>query len=208
MESDDGMKQRTLAIASVLLCVAGCAGPSAYERVFKDREHFNANTYPVDLETCWAAANRVVLALNFGIDHQEKEHGAVQASRSFKEGQRTTSILLKVNLQPDGERRTRVYVHAVQATERVFTRSHTRFFLWIIPLPGGGGIEANRVKEGEWTVEDKQFYDGFFKALDQELRAAQALPPIKADKEGGQRPRQMDRMKSAGIQHGGRETSV
>ena len=121
----------------------------------------------------WAAVNRAALALNFSVDRQEKERGYLEGSRYFKNGKRTTGIVLKVSLQPDGDERTLAYVNAVQATEKVFSRSHTRFFLWLIPLPGGGGAEASRIKEGEWTVQDKRFYDSFFDAVEQELEVMQ-----------------------------------
>ena len=164
---------RVIFIVLAGLAVVGCGRSSAYQRVFRDQEKINQRAYAVDLPACWAAVNRAALALNFSVDRQEKERGYLEASRYFKDGKRTTGIVLKVNLQPDGDARTLAYVNAIQSTEKVFARSHTRFFLWIIPLPGGGGSEASRLKEGEWTVHDKRFYDSFFDAVDQELRQLQ-----------------------------------
>ena len=158
-----------MAAVSVLV-TGGCGGSSAYRRVFQEgQQPINSKTYPVSADACWMAVSRAVLALNFGIDQQDQAHGILQASRYFKEGKRTTSITLKVNVQPEGQERSHVYATAVQATERVFARSHTRFFLWLIPLPGGGGTEASRVKEGEWTVDDTHFYESFFQIVDREL---------------------------------------
>lgn len=168
------MKHHGSIIAMAVLLLAGCGGPSAYQRVFREPSHFNSKVYSADMATTWAAASRAVLALNFAIEKQDKEQGLLQASRHFREGKRTTHLALHLTLQAEPTHQTRVYVSATETAEKVFTRSHTRFFLWIIPLPGGGGTEANRVTEGERTIEEKRFYDSLFQAIDQELRAAAA----------------------------------
>jgi len=41
--------------------------------------------------------------------------------------------------------------------------------LWLIPLPGGGGVDANRVTEASRTVDDEKFYQRFFDAVGKEL---------------------------------------
>ena len=163
------MKPARLVIVVWLLAAAGCGGPSAYQQVFKNGTRpENSRAYPVDREKCWAGVHRAVLALNFGIDRQDKEQGFLEASQHFKRYRGTATVVLKVTLEPEGEK-IRAYVSAIQTAEKVFVRSHTRFFLWIIPLRGGGGAEAERVKTDEWTVQDPKFYDGFFRRLDQEL---------------------------------------
>ncbi len=165
---------KTLVIGTVLSGMAvfawGCGGPSAHRRVFQGGADVrNSRVYATGTETCWTALMRAALSLNFGVDQQDPERRSLQASRYFKEGGRTTRITLKASLQPVGEGRTTLYVTAVQATERLYARSHRRFFLWVIPLPGGGGTEASRVREGEWTVDDRQFYDAFFQTVQREL---------------------------------------
>ncbi len=147
------MARRGLVAAVTLsAALAGCSGPSVYERVFaKDGSH-NSKTYPASFDTCWLAANRAMLGLNFGIDRQEKDNGLLQASRYFQQGPETTTIVLKANLQSVGDRSTTVYVNALETEEKLFTRSHRRFLLWLIPLPGGGGVDANRVTEASRTV--------------------------------------------------------
>ena len=169
------MKRTRLSLVLSALLLSGCGGPSAYNRVFKrTAQHINSQTYAADHEVCWNAVNRATLALNFSVDQQDKARGLLQASRYYTEGKRTTTITVQANVQVQGQQRTTVYLNAVQRTERLFARSHTRFFLWVIPLPGGGGTEANRVKEAERTVDDKQFYQAFFRTIEQELHAAQS----------------------------------
>jgi hypothetical protein len=63
---------------------------------------------------------------------------------------------------PEGTNKSRLYLSAVETTERSYVSDRTRFFLFIIPLPGGGGKEASQIKEGEKVVQDKVFYRKFF----------------------------------------------
>ena len=162
-------------IVACLLVAEGCGGPSAYQRVFNGPDQrVNGKTYSADMEACWTAVQRAVLVLNFALDKQDKANGTLEASRYFKEGRRTTRITLQVNVQPDGRHQSLVYATAIQTAEQVFVRSHRRFFLWVIPLPGGGGSEANRVTEAEWTVRDRKFYDTFFQTVERELQTLSA----------------------------------
>ena len=62
------------------------------------------------------------------------------------------------------------YLNAIQTTEKIYIKSHTRFFLGLIPLLGGGGEEAERLKEGIRTIEDKKFYQGFFEEIEGEIK--------------------------------------
>ncbi|OQX53929.1 MAG: hypothetical protein B5M48_02070 [Candidatus Omnitrophica bacterium 4484_213] len=48
------------------------------------------------------------------------------------------------------------------ASERLFVADRTRFFLWLIPLPGGGDKEVSKIKEEEKIIEDRKFYQRFF----------------------------------------------
>ena len=157
------------AILAVLL-LAGCSGPSAYQRVFKKPEQHNSRTYPASLDTCWLAVNRAALSLNFGIDKEEKEKGLMEATRHFQEGKKTTTLVLKASLQPESSTSTTVYANAIEKRERVYVRTHQRISFFIIPVPWGDrGKEASRVTEGEKTVEDKKFYEAFFEAVGREL---------------------------------------
>lgn len=159
-----------MAIGAAVSLLAGCSGPSAYHRVFKHADQHNARTYPASLETCWLAVSRAALSLNFGIDKEEKDQGLLEASRAFQEGKRTTTITLKVSLQPASGASTTVYANAVERQERVYVRTHQRITLFIIPVPWGDrGKEASRVTEGEKTVTDRKFYEAFFEAVGQEL---------------------------------------
>mgnify|MGYP001617592725 FL=1 len=94
----------------------------------------------------------------------------MQATRYFQKGKRSIVIVLNADLQSLGENKTAVYLNAVQTTEKLYSQSHARFFLGLIPLPGGGGETAERLKEGEITIEDQKFYQGFFEEIGEEIR--------------------------------------
>ena len=165
---------RTAALLMAAWTAAGCGGPSAYHGVFQGPRPENARMFSIDQATCWAAVNRTVLALNFTPEQQDEVKRLLQATRYFGKSRRTRAVRLTISLQPSREGGTMVYANATEVAERVFTRSHRRFFLWVIPLPGGGGVEASRVKEGEWTVSDPVFYAQFFEALGRELKTTTA----------------------------------
>ena len=57
----------------------------------------------------------------------------------------------------------------------------TRFFLWLIPLPGGGGKEASKIKEEEKIIEDQEFYQRFFEEIEEEINKPKEEPKDKTE---------------------------
>lgn len=156
-----------------LLCLifflSGCATFSPSEEIFKGKTNINSGTYDAPINACFDVLKQVVLKKNFSLAYEDKEVKRLQATRYFQKGKRSIVIVLNANLQSLGENKTAVYLNAIQTTEKLYARGHTRFFLGLIPLPGGGGETAERLKEGEITVEEKKFYEGFFKEIGQEI---------------------------------------
>ena len=68
------------------------------------------------------------------------------------------------------EDETTLFLSAIETTERLYVSDRTRFFLLIIPLPGGGGKQATKIKEKERPVEDRKFYQQFLDAIEKEIR--------------------------------------
>lgn len=158
-----------LVIISVLF-VSGCATFSPSKEVSKEKANINSRTYDASINACFDVLRQVILKKNFSLASEDKEAKRLQATRYFQKGKRNIVIVLNANLQSLEENKTTVYLNAVQTTERLYTRSHARFFLFIIPLPGGGGEEAVKLKEEESTIEDKKFYEGFFDEIDTEIK--------------------------------------
>jgi len=150
--------------------LSGCATFSPSGEVFKEKANINSRIYDASINACLDVLKQVILRRNFSLVSEDKEAKRLQATRYFQKGRRSIVIVLNANLQSPGENKTTVYLNAVQTTEKLYAQSHTRFFLFIIPLPGGGGEEAVKLKEGEITVEDKKFYEGFFEEIAEEIK--------------------------------------
>lgn len=158
-----------LVIITGVLFLSGCATFSPSEEVFKEKANINSKTYDVSINACFDTLRQVVLRKNFFLVSEDKEAKRLQATRYFQKGRRSIVIVLNASLQSLEENKTTVYLNAVQTTEKVYAQSHTRFLLGLIPLPGGGGETAERLKEGERTVEDQKFYEGFLEEIGEEI---------------------------------------
>jgi len=164
------LKKITLTLISILF-FSGCATFSPSKELFREKENINAKTFSAPFEACFNAVKQVFLNKNFALSYEDKKTGRLQGTRFFQKGKRTITVVITADLQSLGEDRTIVYLNAVQTSEKLFTKGHTRFFLWLIPLPGGGGETAERLKEGKKTIEDKNFYQLFFKDIGAEIQA-------------------------------------
>lgn len=161
------MKRILLIVLSVLF-LCGCATP-AHKRVFNQESGFNKRTYEVSLEVCWQAVSRVVLGQGFSLEREDSQRGFLQASRYFQQGKRTTTLIIQINLKTESEEKTTVYLTAVETAEKVYVRGESVPLLFgLISLPRGQ--EAKEIKEGTKTVEDRQFYERFFKAVEKEIK--------------------------------------
>lgn len=152
-----------------VIFLSGCATFSPSGEVFKEKANINSRTYDASVNVCFDTLKQVILRRNFSLTSEDKETKRLQAARYFQKGRRSIAIVLNANLQSLGEDKTAIYLNAVQTTEKLYAQSHTRFFLFIIPLPGGGGEEAVKLKEGEITIEDQKFYEGFFGEIGDEI---------------------------------------
>jgi len=153
-----------------ILFLCSCATFSPSGEVFKEKANINSRTYDAPVNACFDILKEVILKKNFSLASEDKEAKRLQATRYFQKGRKSIVIVLNANLQSLGENKTTVYLNAVQTTEKLYAQSHTRFFLGLIPLPGGGGETAERLREGESTVEDQKFYEGFFDEIGDEIR--------------------------------------
>ena len=167
---------------------AGCATP-VYKEVFRDTPSFNSKEFLANKDRLYKATLRAIIAKNFMVEKEDQENIFILAKRSFQQGRRTIVLLLQAKLTADEENKTTLYLSALQTTERVYVADRTRFFLWIIPLPGGGGKEGSSIKEKEEIIEDKEFYQNFFAVINDELqksltteskKESQMIPDVQA----------------------------
>ena len=174
-------KMWVLGFMWMVFLVAGCAAP-VYKEVFKDQPSGNSRKFPVGRDALYQATLRTICAKNFIIEKENLNDGFILAKRSFQRGKRTHILVLQANLSPDEKDKTTLYLNAMQTTERYYVADHTRFFLWIVPLPGGGGKEGTNIKEGEEIIEDKEFYQKFFSEIKEQIKNSEPVAAVQEDK--------------------------
>ncbi len=162
-------KQVVCALALFALIVYGCATP-AYKDVFKDKPAYNSKSFAVNRDLLYQATLRAICARNFIIEKDDQEKGFILARRSFQRGKRTIILVLQASVNFDAAEKAVLYLNALETTERHYVSDRTRFFLWLIPLPGGGGKEGASVKEGERVIEDETFYENFLVEIEAEAK--------------------------------------
>lgn len=163
------MKLRNIVLLCVIIALGGCAGP-AYKEVFLEKDSYNSKEFPVSKSVLYQATSRTLCSKNFNIDKEDPEKGFLLAKRSFQRGKRTIALIVQAKMEPCIQGSTMLYLNAIETKEVYFVADRTRFLLFIIPLPGGGGKEGSQIKEGERVIEDKEFYKNFFEAITQEIK--------------------------------------
>jgi hypothetical protein len=171
------MKKFILAAAISVLITAGCASPS-YRQVFKEKPAVNSKVFCASSDMLYVAAQKVFCERNFVIENEDKAKGFMLGKRSFQRGHKTLVLLMQGKIVSDGPDRSSLYVNAIETTETYYVSDHTRFFLFVIPLPGGGGKDVSTVKEAEKSIQDKRFYDDFFKEVDKKVKEEQAYQAV------------------------------
>lgn len=173
------MKLATIVLFSCLLTFSGCAAP-AYREIFQEKASYNSKEFDVPINVLYQATTRAVCARNFIIEKEDTEKGSLLAKRSFQKGKKTIVLVLQARMESNANDKTMIYLTALETTETSYVTDKTRFFLFLVPLPGGGGKSASQIKEGEKVIEDKKFYKDFLKAIQQEVPIAAAAIKEKA----------------------------
>ena len=167
------MRITTFVLISGLVVTAGCATPT-YKEVFEEKQSYNCQEFSVPKNILYQATTRAFCAKNFILDKDDAEKGFILAKRSFQRGKRTIALILQAKLDSISPDKTTLYLNALETREVYYVADRTRFFLFLIPLPGGGGKEGSQIKEGEKVIQDKEFYKNFFDAIQREINIVQA----------------------------------
>jgi hypothetical protein len=173
------MKNKILFIIA-LSVLSGCA-PS-YRQVLKECPSYNSHDFTAAKGTLYNAAISALCKRNFMIESEDLEKGFILAKRSFQSGRTTTALLVQGKIVSVNESKSTLYLNALETKEVSYVADRTRFFMFLIPLPGGGGKEASTVKEGEKSIQDKVFYQGMFKAIEKEIPLVAQEKPVEAVK--------------------------
>jgi hypothetical protein len=158
-------KPRTAVLAMFLMIVliTGCA-TGGYKDVFNDEKSPNVKTFNVLPDDCYIASKRAVLSQNFRIEREDLQARSFTAARYFEDGKDTIVVTINANVIAAGKDRSTVYASATQHVEKVRVKTE-RTLLGLVPA----GSEATKVKQEERTIEDKEFYNKLFAALEKEL---------------------------------------
>ena len=111
------------------------------------------------------AVTLVLLTKKFVIDHEDTVNGTLTGSRYFTHGYQKIVVVIQSKILSKNDKEQQLFLNGIQTTERNYVADRTRFLLWIIPLPGGGGKEVTESKESEFVISDKPFYDDLFSGI-------------------------------------------
>jgi hypothetical protein len=167
------MNRATLVLFTCLITLSGCATP-VYREVFQEKASYNSKEFNVPAKVLYQATTRAICSKNFIIEKEEADKGFILAKRSFQRGKRSIVLVLQAKMDFSSNDNTMLYLTALQTTEVNYVSDHTRFFLFLVPLPGGGGKSASQVTEGEKVIEDKKFYQDFFNEIEREVSIVSA----------------------------------
>ena len=162
--------KRILCLLILAILASGCGTPSVYREVFRDGpDQYNSRTFPYSQEIVYTALLKALYSRKFTVENENKDSGDLLAKRSFQKGKRTIALILQAKFIADSENKTTLFLTAMEISERLYVADRTRFLLFIIPLPGGGGKEATKIKEQEKLIEDRDFYQQLFEAIEGEI---------------------------------------
>lgn len=161
-------KERLAVLSICIFLFSGCAGAPVYKSVFKEKGGYNQREFSDSKEKLYLATMKTICSKNFIIEKESEGKDFILAKRSFQKGKKTTVLVLQAKIVSDSDNASTLYLNALQIAERSYVADRTRFFLFIIPLPGGGGKEATQVKEEEKAIEDEEFYRNFFAEVEQQ----------------------------------------
>lgn len=163
------MQKPYILLIAASLMLAGCATPT-YREVLKKTPDYNKKEFAVSKEVVFKAAAKVICLKGFMLEKEDENEGFILGKRYFKRGKKNIILALQAKVISDQENKSTLYLTAMETTENSYVADRTRFFLFLIPLPGGGGKEASTIKEGEKMVEDRHFYNSLLSLIENEIK--------------------------------------
>ena len=150
--------------------IAGCSSSQyVYRQIQQDKDSYNVRTFAATAAQLQKALTQMLLSKQFAIDKEDNLAGTIIASRYFSESRNNIVVVLQSRMFAQDEGHQKLFLNGIQTTQRNYVVDRTRFLLWLIPLPGGGGKEVTKTKESEASIEDKSFYSDLFDAIGKNL---------------------------------------
>ncbi len=164
-------KFKILIIIFVFTALTGCSSTQyTYREIEKDKAVYNERAFQVGASPLHKAVTEMLLSKKFVVDSDNPVDWTVSARRYFSKSQKSIVVVIQSKIIPVDEKSSRLYLNAVQTTERNYVADRTRFLLWVVPLPGGGGKVVSNSKESTMVIEDKTFYADLFDTIEKKLK--------------------------------------
>ena len=161
---------KTIICILLVVLVTGCSSVPVYREIEKDNFKANVRIFKATTEQIHKAITDMLSTKQFVITQENKLQNSLVATRYFSKSRDNTSVMLQANIFPLRDSQVQLYLNGIQTTQRNYVLDKTRFFLWIIPLPGGGGKQVSETKESQLTITDKSFYDNIFEEIQKNLK--------------------------------------
>ncbi len=178
--SEESSRSQTQGVGSFFLCkavaffvglvfLAGCGSEPSYRQAFNSSEQIQGNTESLSAsqDRAWAAALRVLSQQGFMVRSADKANAIILADREMTDQNDkdiSYQITSTVTFVPLGEGITQVSLAANQTTELHRKEYVWWHLLWLIPIFPIGS-EYNSVVTQRGTVQNPEFYSGFFDNL-------------------------------------------
>ena len=157
------MKKFIIFFILLIPLLYGCSSTRyTYRQIEEDQDPFTSHRFKCAMTILHKAVTEVLLTKKFAIDHEDAAAGTLTGSRYFTHGYQKIVVVVQSKILSKSDNEQQLFLNGVQTTERNYVADRTRFLLFIIPLPGGGGKEVTQSKESEFVINDKQFYDDLF----------------------------------------------
>jgi hypothetical protein len=157
-------------LISLSLVLAACSPTrNIYKEITKDKDPYSSRTFQCTAADLQVAVEKVVLTKKLSIEAEDKTAGTLTAFRKFSQGYQTVVVILQAKIIPNGDAEQQLFLNGIQTTERNYVQDKTRFFLWLVPLPGGGGKQVTTSKEADVFIEDKEWYKDLFDEIQKAL---------------------------------------
>ena len=160
---------RAMVLLVGLVLVSGCGSEPSYRQAFNSSEQIQGNTESISAseDRTWAASLRVLSQQGFMVRSADKANAIILADREMTDQNDKNisyQITSTVTFVPLGQGITQVSLAANQTTELHRKEYVWWHLLWLIPLFPIGS-EYNSVVTQRGTVQNPEFYAGFFDNL-------------------------------------------
>jgi len=165
------MIMREIILGLLLVTAVGCSSVPVYKEIQKSNGQDNVREFTTSSAELQKALVKVLLSKQFTITNEDDVAGTVTASRSFSQSSDIIVITLSCRMFLNNGNKQQLFLNGVQSNQRNYIRDHTRFFLGVVPMMGGGGKDVTKTKAYEAAIVDKSFYDDIFDAIRKNLSA-------------------------------------